>query len=127
MSEQSLVIKEMQELIMGIIKSGTTTIEDANKMDKLETQLYKQRCFKKTKDTNCENQGEEIANFFFNDTFTQGIDKMYEYKITPLDFFGFVEYHYSDDHDDEDLVEMFTGAFVTRVNEAYAKLLIPKK
>ena len=44
---------------------------------------------------------------------------MYEYKITPEDFFGFVEYHYDEDHEDEELTEMFTHSFIEKIHNDY--------
>ena len=60
-----------------------------------------------------------IASLFFDEHYKAAIDKLYEYKITPEDFFGFVDYHYDDDHEDEDLTEMFTDDFIDKVTKDY--------
>jgi hypothetical protein len=119
MSEQAKIIAEMHQLIMGILKSGSATVEEADRMDALEALLYEQNCFKEIEHSNHANQGEEIASLFFTDKYTEAIDKMCAYEITPADFFGFVEYHYDDEHEDEELIEMFTGAFIAEVNKDY--------
>jgi membrane-anchored protein YejM (alkaline phosphatase superfamily) len=120
MSEQSKIIQELQELIMSILKTGIASEEEGKKLDKLEASLFKQRCFKKSSDSAYDYQGEEIAGLFFNDNFTKAIDKMYEYKISSEDFFGFVEYHYDEDEEDElEIIELFTDAYKEKVHNAY--------
>lgn len=118
MSEQARLLAEMQELIMGILKSGSASVEQGNKLDELEALLHKGRCFKKTSHAEYDCQGEEIAGLFFNDSYKEAIDKLYEYKITSSDFFGFVEYHYDED-DDEEILEKFTDSFIAEVNKDY--------
>lgn len=117
MSEQAKILVEMQEIIMSILKSGSATVEEGNKIDELEALLHKQKCFKEIDHVEHTNQGEEIAGLFFNDSYMDAIDKMCEYEITPEDFFGFVEYHY--DEDEEDAIEMFTDVFIADVNKVY--------
>lgn len=119
MSEQAKIMAEIQELVMAILKTGTVSEAEGNKIDELEELLHKQKCFKEINDSDQPYQGEEIASLFFGDKYTQAIDKMCECEITPDDFFGFVDYHYDDDHEDEDLIEMFTDAFIAGVSEAY--------
>lgn len=119
MSEQERIIAEMQEVVTTILKSGTATVEEANKIDKLEDLLHKQRCFKEINNTDETMQGEVVATLFFGNDYEKAIDKMYEYKITPNDFFGFIEYHYDDDHEDEKLAEMFTSSFIADVDKSY--------
>jgi len=119
MTNQSQILEQMQKLVMNIIQNGQTTIDEAHKMDELEKQLHKERCFKKSKNTNYPNQGEEIANLFFQEKFPDAIEKMYEYKIPPVDFFGFIEYQYDDEHEDEDEIEIFTSSFIEKVNQDY--------
>lgn len=109
----------MQQLIMNILKSGSTTVEEADKMDALEALLYEQNCFKKSDQGNCSYLGEEIATLFFKEAYAKAIEKLCASGITPEDFFGFVEYHYDDEHEDEVLTQMFTHAFMTRVQEDY--------
>ncbi len=75
--------------------------------------------FKEVENSEYTNQGEEIATLFFTDHYMEAINKMCECEITPDDFFAFVDYHYDDEHEDEDLVEMFTNVFIAGVNEAY--------
>ncbi len=119
MSEQSRILAQMQELIMEILKSGAASVEQGNRLDELEAMLHKQKCFKKTSHPEYDCQGEEIAGLFLNDSYKEAIDKLYEYKISSDDFFGFVEYHYDED-DDEEIVEKFTDAFIAEVNKDYA-------
>ena len=119
MSEQTKILAELHKMVMTIIQNGQASEEEANKIDELEALLHKQRCFKSISGSKHANQGEEIASLFFNDRFEEGIDKMYEYKITPEDFFGFAQYHYDDEHEDEELVSMFTNVFIADVQKAY--------
>ena len=119
MTQQAKILEEMQTLIMDILKSGSTTQVEANKMDELEDQLFKQRCFKKSSNNSHDYQGEEIATLFFTEKYTEAIDKLYDYKITPEDFFGFIEYYYDDEHQDEELIEMFSSSFIQNVNNDY--------
>ena len=119
MSEQTKILAELHKMVMSIIQKGQASVEEANKIDELEALLHKQRCFKAISGSEYANQGEEIASLFFKDRFQEGIDKMYEYKITPEDFFGFAQYYYDDEHEDEALVVMFTNVFIADVNKAY--------
>ncbi|MEA1982160.1 MAG: hypothetical protein U9N39_01345 [Campylobacterota bacterium] len=114
MSEQSKILEQMQELIMSILKTGTASVEQGNQLDRLEDTLHKQKCFKTTTSPDHANKGEEIASLFFNDSYTEAIDKLYEYKISPEDFFGFAEYHF-DEEEDEESLEMFTDSFKEKV------------
>lgn len=119
MSEQAKIIAQMSELIMDILKKGSTTAAEADKMDALETLLYQQKCFTKIEHSDHVYLGEEIASLFFDNNYTEAINKLCEYAITPDDFFGFIEYHYDDEHEDEDLTVMFTDAFITGVNKDF--------
>lgn len=118
MSEQAKILTEMHQLIMNILKNGSTTVEEADKMDELEALLHKQNSFKKSSNGDTL-QGEEIATLFFNDKYSEAINKLCEYEISPSDFFGFIEYHYDDEHEDEELIEMFTNSFASGVFEDY--------
>lgn len=119
MSEQSKILAEIGQIVMNVFKTGAVSMEESNRMQELETLLHKQRCFKNAGHPDHDYQGEVIASLFFNDKYTEAIDKMYEYKITPEDLFGFVEYHYDEDHEDEELTEMFTQAFIEKVHNDY--------
>ena len=119
MSEQSKILAEIGQIVMNVFKTGAVTMEESNRMHELETLLHKQRCFKEADHPDHTYQGEVIASLFFNERYEEAIDKMYEYKITPEDLFGFVEYHYDDDHEDEALTEMFTPSFIENVNKDY--------
>lgn len=116
-SEQARILEEMQALVMGILQSGSATVEEGERLDELEAMMLKQKCYKEIEHPEHDYQGEEIATLFFNDSYMEAIDKMYECKITPDDFFGFVEYHY--DEDEEDAIEMFTDRFIEDVNKVY--------
>ena len=117
MSEQAQIIAEMQTLVMNILKTGSATEAEGHKLDELEAQMLKQKCYKEIDHTELSYQGEEIATLFFNDDYTQAIDKMLQCEITPEDFFGFVGYHY--DEDEIDAIEMFTSEFIADVNKTY--------
>ena len=119
MTEQTKIIAQIHELIMGILKTGSATVEQGDKIDELEELLFEQKCFKEIGSASHANQGEEIASLFFTDSKKEAIDKMIECEITPEDFFGFVEYHYDEDHKDEDKIKMFTGTFMADVNKVY--------
>jgi len=119
MSEQTKILTEIHQMVMTILKNGTATEEEANKIDELEALLHKQNCFKEIDHASHSCQGEEIASLFFNDHFQTAIEKMCERKITPEDFFGFAQYHYDDEHEDEHLTQMFTNVFIEDVNKAY--------
>ena len=119
MSEQSKILAEIGQIVMNVFKTGAVSMEESNRMQELETLLHKQRCFKEADHPDHTYQGEVIASLFFNDQYTEAIDKMYEYKITPEDLFGFIEYHYDEDHEDEELTEMFTHEFIEKVHNDY--------
>ena len=126
MSEQTKIITEKHELVMEILKTGTASVEQGNRIDELEALLYEQKCFKEIDNGKQTLQGEEIASLFFSDNYAQAIDKMIACDITPEDFFGFVDYHYDDEHEDEDLAEMFTDTFIADVNKNYETKLTSK-
>jgi hypothetical protein len=115
MSEQAKILAEMQSLIMDILKSGAATPAQGDRLDALEELMLQQKCYEAVKNTECSYLGEEIANLFFNEMFTEAIEKMYVSKITPEDFFAFAEYHYEDEED----TEMFTSSFVEDVKKSY--------
>lgn len=119
MSEQSKILAEIGQIVMNVFKTGSVSMEESVRMQELESLLHKQRSFKEVEDPKHTFQGEVIASLFFTNRYTEAIDKLYEYKITPEDFFGFVEYHYDEDHEDEDLTEMFTPDFIDKVNKDY--------
>lgn len=118
MSEQARIIAEIHGIVMGVLKTGSASVEEADKIDELEALLYQQKCYEEINHDNHAYLGEEIATLFFNDHYSEGIEKMCENEIAPDDFFGFTQYHY-DDHEDEELAEMFTNVFIKGVNEAY--------
>lgn len=117
MSEQALIIEKMQALVMRILKSGSATEEEGNELDELEALMLEQKCYRKVDNSEQSFQGEEIANFFFTDNSTKAIDKMLEYGITADDFFGFAEYHYDEDEDEQ--IEMFTDEFIANASKEY--------
>ncbi len=119
MSEQAKIIEDMQKIVMSILEKGSATIEEADEIDRLEELLHEQKCYNRVNDTDNRYQGEEIATLFFSDDYNGAIDKMIECGITPDDFFGFVEYHYDDEHEDYESIKMFTNTFISSVNEAY--------
>ncbi len=115
MSEQSKILEEMQQLVVQILKSGTATEEEGARLDELEELMLKQKCYRPTQSAEVSNQGEEIAELFFNNDINKAIEKMFEYDITPEDFFGFAAYHF----EDEPRVGMFTESFMADVDKTY--------
>ena len=116
MSEQAKILAEMQVLVMNIIKTGSASVEDGNRIDELEDLLQEQKCYEEVNHDQYSYLGEEIAGLFISDKYAQAIDKLHTSEIIPNDFFDFVEYHY----DEEPLTDMFTDAFIADVNESYA-------
>lgn len=115
MSEQSKILEDMQKIIMNILTSGSASQEESSRIDELEILLYKQKCYKEIEHSKYTYQGEEIAGFFLENKNAQAIDKMNEYKITPEDFFGFIEYH----DEEEEFTEIYTNSFKEEVNKLY--------
>ena len=115
MSEQATILAEMQEIIMGILKTGSVTEVEGARIDELEALMLKQKCYKEIDHSEYDYLGEEIASLFFNNQYIEAINKMHECEITPADFFGFAEYHY----EDEETTEMFTNLFISDANKAY--------
>ena len=115
MSEQAKILAEMQEIIMTILKNGSASVEEGNRIDELEDLLHKQKCYEEIDHAEYEYLGEEIAGLFFTDNYMDAIDKMCESEITPEDFFGFIAYH----DEDEEFTELFTNAFIEEVKKAY--------
>lgn len=115
MSEQAKILAEMQEIIMTILKNGSASEAEGNRIDELEDLLHEQKCYKEIDHAEHEYQGEEIAGLFFSNHYMEAIDKMCECEITPDDFFGFIEYH----DEDEEFTEMFTDLFIADVTKAY--------
>lgn len=119
MSEQSKIIEELHALIMVILKNGSATTEEGQAIDDLEDLLYQQKCYIEIKGSPHSCQGEEIASLFFNNSFTEAINKMCTYQITPEDFFGFTDYHYDEDEEEGEQVTMFTDSFISKATQAY--------
>ncbi|MDF1883831.1 hypothetical protein JHD49_07780 [Sulfurimonas sp. SAG-AH-194-C21] len=125
MSEQTKLIAGIEELVTKILQNGTVTEEDGLAINTLEDELFKQNSFKPSEEKEGSLQGEEIATLFFNKQTENAIAKLVEYEVTPEDFFGFIGYHYDEEHPDEALIVMFTAAFNADINEKYQ--LINKK
>ena len=120
MSEQAKILEELQGLIMDILKTGSASAEQGKKLDELESLLHKQRSFKPSSNPTYESQGEEIAYMFLADSYKEAIDKLYEYKINSNDFFGFVEYHFDEDEEDEkEIIDIFSDTFREKINRDY--------
>ena len=119
MSEQAKIIAELNELVMRILKSGSPTLKDGQELDRLEELLYEEKCYENIDHEEYAFQGEVVASIFFTEDKSKAIDKMIECRITPDDFFGFIEYHYDEDHSDEHLIGMFTDVFIADVNHIY--------
>ena len=115
MSEQAKLLAEMQEIIMSILKSGSASMAEGDRIDELEALLHQQKCYREIDHKEYSYQGEEIAGLFFGDHYMEAIDKMCEHEITPEDFFGFIEYH----DEEEEFTEMFTDVFMAKVNKDY--------
>lgn len=119
MSEQSKIIDDLQKLIMDILKTGTASPEQGAKLDRLEDQLHKQKSFQQGKDTNFSCKGEEIASLLFAKKTQEAMQKLYEYKITTEDFFGFAQYHYDEGEEEELVEDMFTDKFQSDLKQAF--------
>ena len=115
MSEQAKILAELQEIIMRVISSGSASETEGARIDALEALLHEQKCYKEIDHNDYTYQGEEIAGLFFTNHTMEAIDKMCECKITPEDFFGFIEYH----DEEEEFVGMFTNAFIAEVDKVY--------
>lgn len=115
MSEQAKILIELQQIIMSILKSGSASTEEADKIDELEALLHQQKCYKEIEHQEYDYLGEEIAGLFFNHKYQEAIDKLFTSKITPDDFFGFIEYH----DEDEEFIEIFTTLFKEKVIQDY--------
>lgn len=123
MSVQTKLITGIEELVMKILKNGSVTEEEGVAINTLEDELFQQNSFKASTEKAGSLQGEEVATLLFNKKTDDAIDKLIEYEITPEDFFGFVGYHYDEEHPDEALVGMFTEAFVSDINEKHIQKL----
>ncbi|RUM64859.1 MAG: hypothetical protein DSZ04_01385 [Sulfurimonas sp.] len=123
MSEQTKLIAGIEELVMKILKNGSVTEEDGLEINTLEDELFKQNSFKSSQDKHGSLQGEEIATLFFHNQTQDAITMLIKYEITPEDFFGFIGYHYDEEHPDEGLIGMFTSAFIANVNEMHIEKL----
>jgi hypothetical protein len=115
MSEQAKILAELQEIIMRVISSGSASEAEGKRIDELEELLHQQKCYKEIDHNEYSYQGEEIAGLLFTDHTKEAIEKMFEYEITPDEFFGFIEYH----DEDEEFTEMFTDTFILEVSEVY--------
>ncbi len=116
MSEQSKILAELQEIIMTILKNGSASEAEGQRIDELEALLHEQKCYKEIDHEVYEYQGEEIAGLFATDHTMEAIEKMCECDITPEDFFGFIAYH----DEDEEYIDLFTDAFIAEVQKVYA-------
>lgn len=114
MSEQANILAQMQNLVMNILKTGSASQEQGDKIEELEFLLFEQNAFKEIEHQEYSCQGEEIANLFFTGDHERAISKMSECEISAEDFFGFIEYNY----DEEPLTEMFTAKFIEDINIA---------
>ena len=119
MSEQEQILENLQDLIMEILKSGSASIEQGKRLDALEATLFKQKSFKKSSDSEYDLQGEEIAGLIVKESVSEAVAKLYEYKITSTDFFGFVDYHFDED-DDVEILAAFSDALKEKVHADYA-------
>jgi acetyl/propionyl-CoA carboxylase alpha subunit len=69
MSEQAKILAEMQGLIMNILKTGTASQEEGDRLDELEALMMDQKCYRPLQKAGCNYLGEEIANLFFDGFF----------------------------------------------------------
>lgn len=115
MSEQAKILAELQEIIMRVISSGSASEAEGKRIDELEELLHQQKCYKEIDHNEYSYLGEEIAGLFSTDHTMQAIEKMCEYKITPDEFFGFIQYH----DEEEEFANIWTSVFITEVNKVY--------
>lgn len=123
MTTQTKTIAQIQELVMKILKNGSVTEEEGIAINTLEDELFKENSFEPSKVKQGSLQGEEIATLFFENKIQDGVKKLKEYSICPEDFFGFIGYHYDEEHPDEDKIGMFTPGFISDVTKAYQENL----
>jgi len=122
MSEQAKILAEMQEIIMNILKNGSASVEEGNRIDELEALLHQQKCYKEIDHKEYSYLGEEIAGLFSTDHYMEAIDKMCECEITPDEFFGFIGYH----DEEEEFAEIFTDPFIADVSKVYQSKCVSK-
>ena len=115
MSRQAKILADIQELVMKILKNGSVSEEEGIAITTLEDELFKENSFKPSESKHGSLQGEEVATLFFNNNVTDAVDKLIEYEITAEDFFGFIGYHYDEEHPDEGLIVMFTPDFIADI------------
>ena len=120
MTEQAKILAEMQKLVMDILKKGDATEEEGNRLHELEDLMLTQKCYKSIDNKDYQCIGEEIASLFFNDDYNNALDKMLEFQITPEDLFGFIEYHYDEDEEDEEkILNLFTASTKEDINNKF--------
>jgi hypothetical protein len=115
MSEQAKILAELQQIIMTILKNGSASEAEGQRIDELEALLHEQKCYQEIDHEAYEYLGEEIAGLFASDRSMEAIEKMCECDITPEDFFGFIAYH----DEDEEYIDLFTDAFIAEVKKVY--------
>lgn len=115
MSEQGKILKEMQNIIMNIMKNSSASVEESNRIDELEKLLLEQNSYIEIDHPKHTYIGEEIAELLINNNYDEAIDKMYQYDITSKDFFGFINYH----DEDEEFYDIFTDEFKDNINNLY--------
>lgn len=115
MSEQAKILAELQEMIMVILKNGSASEAEADRIDELEALMHEQKCYDDIDHEEYSCKGEQIAGLFSTDQHMEAIDKMCEWEITPDDFFGFIEYH----DEEEEYTDMWTNVFTAEVSKLY--------
>jgi hypothetical protein len=121
MSEQAKILAELQQIIMTILKNGSASEAEGQRIDELEALLHEQKCYQEIDHEEYEYLGEEIAGLFASDRSMEAIEKMCECDISPEDFFGFIAYH----DEDEEYIDLFTDAFIAEVKKVYASKCQP--
>ncbi len=121
MSEQAKILAELQQIIMTILKNGSASEAEGQRIDELEALLHEQKCYQEIDHEAYEYLGEEIAGLFATGHSMEAVEKMCENEITPEDFFGFIAYH----DEDEEYIDLFTDAFIAEVKEIYVSKCQP--
>lgn len=115
MSEQAKILAEMQTMIMRIIKSGSATPEESDRIDALEASLFQQKSYQEIEHDEYDYIGEEIAALLAANNLSEATEKLCANDITVEDFFDFIEYH----DEDEEYSETFTPTFKAEVKKIY--------
>lgn len=119
MSEQKIILTKMQTLIMNILKNGTASEEEASQLDSLEASLQNQPCFKSSEDPQYALLGEEVTALVQSGKLENAADLLNTHDISAEDYLDFIDYHFEDEEEIEDIDDDVRAA----LTQACAKAL----